>query len=176
VVTEAFTTGLVSLAVTVGAVVISTTGLTYLTNRTRRAEKVEDWARQDAVAAQAAEAARLLLEQQRATTAAAERVARVTAETSADAAEQLKAIHTLVNSDMTAARSGELAQNRLLLVALKKVIELDRAAGRPPTKDDREAVTGVELRIAELEAVLADRLAAQRKVEAAAAAAAEGGA
>jgi mannitol-specific phosphotransferase system IIBC component len=71
----------------------------------------------------------------------------------------LKDIHTLVNSDMTAARTETLAAIRALLVALTAT----------PNADPDEVVAA-KARADELEAILADRLVAQRKVEAEAAA------
>jgi hypothetical protein len=75
----------------------------------------------------------------------------------------LKQIHTLVNSDMTAARTAELMTTRLLIVALRR-----QSGG-----DDEEttaAIVAAQNRVIELEQILADRLVAQRKVEADAAA------
>jgi hypothetical protein len=134
--------------------------------RERRKDQEQTWARDDKVAEQAAEAAELLLAAQKEsiarTDAVAERVAAATSTTTA----QLNAIHTLVNSDMTAARQSELDQTRVTLAVLRKVVALDLAAGRDPAEADRATIDATEARIAELEAILEDRLAQQQAVEA----------
>ena len=157
--------------------------LAYLTNRQRRAEKAEDYARQDEVARRAAEAARLLAVRQDAAAAKAaeaarllqkaqvesiartDEVARLAAAAAAATDSQLRQIHTLVNSDMTAARQSELDQTRITLIMLRKVVALHEAAGRAPTADDLAAIETTEGRVRELEAILADRLVQMRVVE-----------
>jgi hypothetical protein len=124
--------------------VIAPTLLAYLTGRQRRAEKREDWARQDKVAERV------------------ERVAKVAAAAQSANTATLHQIHTLVNSDMTAARTAELTTTRLLILSLK------RQSPDDPTVAD--AITTAEARATELEQILADRLVAQRKVESDAAA------
>lgn len=137
-------------------------------NEQRLREKEEDYARQDEVARRAREVADRLIESQRHTTEQTDTVVHLIEENAAQLAsinEQTAQIHILVNSDMTAARQAELDQTRATKVVLLKVIALDRAAGRQPSKDDTEAVVALDERIAELTAILADRLAAQTKVE-----------
>jgi hypothetical protein len=118
--------------------------LSNLNNRQRRAEKIEDYTRQDQVAAKAAEAAHLLLAENR-------RVAASAAQTHA----QLSQIHVLVNSNMTAAMQGQL-------VALKgQLVLMERLAERTVSSvDELAAIAAVEAQIAELEANLRDRLQA----------------
>jgi len=115
-------------------------------SRSRREDKEEDWARQDEVADK-------LVEQN-------EKVAKAAGETKA----QLKEIHTLVNSNMTAAMQAQL-------VALKgQLVLMERLAERTvSTEDELAAIKAVQGQISELEAALRDRLEA---TEAAAAAAA----
>lgn len=119
--------------------------LAVVTGWQRRGEKREDWARQDKVADRVADVAK---------------TATVAAETAAKAQESnaatLKDIHALVNSDMTAARTAELVATRLLVVALRKLT---------PDAATDEAIDTAEHRVDELEAILADRLVAQRLVE-----------
>jgi hypothetical protein len=79
---------------------------------------------------------------------------------------QSKRIHTLVNSDMTAARQSELDQTRAIVVVLERVISMDRSRGTVPDHKDVEALEAATQRISELEAILADRLAQMREVEA----------
>ncbi len=136
--------------------------LSYMSNRQRRAEKLEDWAREDRVAAQAAEAARLLL-------AANERVARTAADTNARVARtaartdaKLDAIHTLVNGGLTAAIQAEYNATVRQLALMREVVELRRVAGRTPSEPSPEAVAAIEAtaaRVDELRTALADRAA-----------------
>jgi len=141
--------------------------------RIRRAEKLEDWARQDAVAVQAAAAATLLLAEQRATKARTDEVAVMAAQAAslveiqlAELKVQGDTIHTLVNSDMTAARQELLDQTRILLNIYRKTIDADRVAGRESLPEDIQAVKDAEAKVRELSLILADRLAQQRLVEA----------
>lgn len=78
---------------------------------------------------------------------------------------QLKTIHTLVNSDMTAARQAELDQVLVTLALLRKIATLDRVAGREPTEEDLAALDRTMERIGELRVLLADRLTQQLLVD-----------
>jgi hypothetical protein len=129
------------------AVIVSTTGpllLGYLTDRARRRDKKEDYARQDIVADRAEEAARLLLEENK-------RVAEATAQTQG----QLQEIHTLVNSNLTAAMQAELSACEALLEMKIRYSEVDEE---------------LRLKIVELKTILYDRTKAtelgesQRKI------------
>jgi hypothetical protein len=145
--------------------------LSILSNRSRRAEKLEDYARQDAVAAKAEEAAKLLLERQKATASDAATVARKLLDANdrvADAAQvavetaqvtntKLDLIHTLVNSNMTAAMQSEFDAVVRELAMMREVITLNRAAGREPSLDTLAAIKSTEDKITELRAALADR-------------------
>jgi hypothetical protein len=135
-------------------------------------EKQEDYARQDVVAErvttaakQAAEAARLLVTANEEAKLRTDEVARLaatsqrkTVEALAKIDEQTQKIHTLVNSDMTAARTNERDTLVRLLAALRKV-----DGGTP---GELEELVKVEKRIEELGIILADRLAAQNVVDA----------
>jgi hypothetical protein len=143
-------------------------------------EKAEDWRRQDVVAErvavaakQAEDAALLLVQAQRDTIARTDEVARVQAESDKRIGDQLlaideqgKKIHILVNSDMTAARTNERNQIMLTVLALRRVQALSRKLGLPVDGTEEEAIEKAELRIEELNQILADRLDAQRKVDA----------
>jgi uncharacterized membrane protein len=154
-----------SLLIALVVAVIGPILLSWLNNRHRRQERDADWARQDAVADQAAEAAALLLAAQEKTIAATDEVAVLAKQTAESTDAQLRQIHTLVNSDMTAARLNELTQTRATLAALRKIIRLDEDAGRRPTSEDLLVVETTEARIVELEAILADRAAQQKIAE-----------
>jgi len=134
--------------------------------RERRKDQQATWDRDDKVAAKAAEAARLLLAAQQESIARTDAVAAHVAAATASTDGKLDAIHTLVNSDMTAARQSELDQTRVTLVMLRKVVALDHAAGREPSDADLATIETTEARIEELQAILADRLAQQQAVEA----------
>jgi hypothetical protein len=143
-------------------------------------EKAEDWRRQDEVAErvavaakQAADAALLLVQAQEDTIARTDEVARVQAASDKRIVDQLlaideqgKKIHILVNSDMTAARTNERNQTMLTVLALRRVQALSRKLGLPVDVEEEESIVTAEGRIEELNQILADRLAAQHKVDA----------
>jgi len=147
-----------TLAAVLVTSLISPAVLAYLTNRSRSADKKLDWEREDKVAAKAEEAAKLLLQSNKA-------VAKIAADNTEKMLFGLERIHTLVNSDMTAARSEQRDQARLTLAGLRKIIRLDEDAGREPSQDDLDAIEAAEKTIKKLDIILADRLAQQRKVE-----------
>jgi hypothetical protein len=80
--------------------------------------------------------------------------------------KQAKRIHTLVNSDMTAARQEQLDQIRITVTVLKRVIDLAAKNGIKPDKQDVESLARAESRVAELESILADRAHQMQLVEA----------
>jgi len=121
--------------------------LAYFVARRRHADKLEDYARQDLVAAQAAAAARLLLE-------ANERVAAQGDVTNG----KLEAIHTLVNSQMTAALQAELAATVREAAMIREVSAMRAINGLPPRGEARIALASCDLRVAELQDIIADRL------------------
>jgi hypothetical protein len=131
----------------------------------RQEEKADDYARQDLVAERVAtaaykteEAARLLVKAQAETIARTDEVARKAEESDKRTTDKLDLIHILVNSDMTAARIAERDSAKLLLIALKRIGVHD--------EDDHKEIIRVEDRITELDKIIADRLAAQLKIDA----------
>jgi hypothetical protein len=93
--------------------------LAYLTNRQRRRDKLEDWARQDAVAAQARQVADDLLRVNRQVVGATEE-----ANTKLDTANgKLDTIHGLANSTLTAAKQAELDAKNVTLVLMRELAE-----------------------------------------------------
>ena len=157
----------------------------WVTNRQRRAEKKEDWARQDAVAAQqiadeerktaaAEEAARRNEERQNEIAAQAAEAAHlleintaIVAETASATHAQLesledgqKIIHSLVNSDMTAMMEATLLATEMMVDALKLVASED-TDGEMAAK-----IAAGEVKIARLKADLSDRLFRQEEAEA----------
>ena len=145
--------------------------LSYLTARGRHNERLEDFARQDAVAAQAAEAARLLSNRQDAAASKAADAAKLLVVNTAKVAEtakitniKLDVIHTLVNSNMTAAMQAELDATTRELAMMGEVIELKRVAGREPNVQALAAIEATKSRISELTAALADRLKQSKEI------------
>ncbi len=134
---------LVAVVVSVIAPVIQS----HFVNRARRYEKKLDWQRQDEVAAKAEEAAKLLL-------AANELVA----ENANVINGKLDQIHTLVNSNMTAAMKAELEATVQKLVLMRKIVDRDRADDIKVLPEALKAIRDVEEKIEELTATLNDRL------------------
>jgi hypothetical protein len=136
-------------------------------------ERLEDKEARDAVAAkvdaaavQAERAAVLLRNEQQRTAAATAQVARTTAATTLETRAQLGQIHTLVNSEMTAARQAELTQTRITLSVLKRLTLKVQDAGCEADQDDLAMIEVATARICELEAILADRAVQGAKAEA----------
>lgn len=116
----------------------------------------QNWRRQDAVAAKAAEAARLLLAAQQETIKRTDEVAKVAASADKDITKQLSIIHHLVNSELTAARQTELDQTRQLVAALRRIVSFNEHAGVDSTEEQNE-IDAYEGHIRELLALLAER-------------------
>jgi len=121
--------------------------MAILVSRNMRKNKEQDWARQDAVAAQAAKAAELLRQNNQ-----------VVAETAAATRKQLSTIHALVNSTLTAAIQGRLDANKKGLSFLRRIIELNRAQNIEPDVATLAEIEVSEKEIVSLELDIADRL------------------
>jgi hypothetical protein len=133
---------------------------------TARSTRVQEWARQDQVAqrtedvaAQAAQAARLLIESNR-------KIARVQGETAVEAARiateasaKLDQIHVLVNSSMTEAMQGELDAIERYLAMMRELIEVKRASGSEPTAAALALVTATQDKLDGLRSSMSDRMA-----------------
>lgn len=139
--------------------------LATLSNKHRRRERLEDYERQDAVAAQAAEAARLLLEAQSESIARTDEVARVARETAAATDSKLDVIHTLVNSQLTTALQNEMRELVHSRAMMLELIELKKANGLQPTHDTLDELGLAKARIAELQTVIEERAAQQQLAE-----------
>lgn len=146
--------------------------IAHRTERMHRDDREADWARQDEVAAKAAEAANELLSSQRRVAAQAaeaaalllannERVAATQSETNS----KLSIIHTLVNSNMTTAMQSEYDAIVRELALMKEVMALNQAEGRQPTTASLSAIEATEAKIKELAAALEDRAHAARRAE-----------
>lgn len=141
---------------------------TWLNGRMLREGKAQDYERQDAVARQAAEAARLLAERQDAAAAKAaeaaelllasnKRVELQTTHASKVVNNKLEQIHVLVNSTMTKQMSDHYVSLRQQLTLMHEVVTMNMAAGRKPSVEALEAIAAIERRITELGAQLDDR-------------------
>lgn len=129
--------------------------LFHMTSNANRTSKVEDWKREDAVAAKAAEAAKLLL-QANAEVAAAARVTN----------QKLDVIHTLVNSNLTAAMQSEYDATFRELILMKEIVKIKQKDGHDPSKETLDTVAVTEAKLAELQAKLTDRMKAQATIDA----------
>jgi hypothetical protein len=109
--------------------------------------------RQDEAAAHAAEAARLLVESN-------ERVALAAADADARTQGALREIHTLVNSNLTAAKQNELVATEALLLAKREVARLNRRAGLVIDPELVAEIDEIENRLVDMRVSLAERLAA----------------
>jgi hypothetical protein len=128
------------------ALVVAVVGpllLSWLNNRNAMQIKRQDWERQDEVAARV------------------EAVAKAAAVNAANVDTQLKQIHTLVNSDMTAARQSELIAVEAHLATLRRNV----ATHGEPSDDEQTVMDNLSARADELRSILADRLAQQKAVE-----------
>jgi hypothetical protein len=135
-------------------------GGSLIVGRQRRADKREDWARQDEVAAKAdsvrvkAEAAALLVK------------ATKTQEGKLDDLSAGQAvIHGLVNSNITTLKEEALASSRRELVALSEVVDMLHAQGKEASTEALATLESTRERIA----ALAEEVTARRAQEAGAA-------
>jgi len=117
----------------------------------RRAEKQQDWDRQDLVAERVAQAAKDL------------------AVNDATVNEKLKALddgqkvnHILLNSNMTRAMQADLDGKLLLLLALRRLT----GPGEEASQEDADLILVTEAKVIELEKDLAERAAQQKAVDA----------
>jgi hypothetical protein len=166
---------IVAVVAAVGAVV-SPLIMAVLVNRNARQMKSDDYARQDLVAArlnarqdeserkaaevaaQAAEAAALLVE----SNLKQEEIAKVQG-------AKLDQIHTLVNSNLTAAMQDQLDTRQANLVLLNQAVHARAADGLPVDTTATDTIAATKVKIAELSAQLLDRkkqtIEAQRQLE-----------
>lgn len=161
----------VVLIVAVVASVIGPLLLAWLTGRQRRAEKIEDYRRQDEVAMRADEATRVLLESQERNALRADLLAKEAADRAEEVAQRLvdqhertteemngklDVIHVLVNSNMTKAMQAELDATAAQLVLMREVIALREATGTPSPNAAGD-IAAVESKIKRLAGVIAIR-------------------
>jgi hypothetical protein len=139
--------------------------VTRAAGRERRKDMRAEWRRQDAVAAQAAEAAALLLAAQRDAIVRTDAVAARLAETDRVTNDKLDAIHVLVNQKLTDATAAALAATAALLAALEESVAYQVELGRAPTASSLERIEEARRDVAALRATLAERAARQAEVD-----------
>lgn len=139
--------------------------LAYLNGHQLRAAQRENWRREDLVADRAAEVAAKLLAKQEETAAKAAEAAKLLLQNNALVAEmaevtntRLDVIHTLVNSNMTSALQGELDSNRATLALLRELIALHKTQGNEPNEATLAEEATLEANVQRLAANLRDRL------------------
>jgi hypothetical protein len=149
------------LVAVLGAASGSPVLLSVLNSRAQRKANLQEYKRQDQIAdrlekrqdAQAEKvekAAALLVVSNREVADAAKAASDVTI-------ARLDVIHTLVNSQMTAAIQSELDATEANVVLMREIIGLNSVAGRNPTEASMDAVKATEVRIRELRVTLAER-------------------
>lgn len=136
-----YVAGITSLSALITAVVLN-----LLTNRARQRERSEDFARQDAVAKEV-----------KAVKAATEAAAKLLLANTSDTNTRLAVIHTLVNSQMTAALQSERDATERLLVVMLEIIELKKTTGHSPNTETLTAVEVIRNRVKELQVILTER-------------------
>lgn len=114
----------------------------------------QEFKRQDEVAARAEQVAQRLL-------ASNERAARSATATN----QKLDVIHGLVNSNLTSAMQAELDATIRVLLLMREVVALKRAAGQEPSPEAIGAIKATEAKIEELTVVISDRLKAAESTE-----------
>jgi len=133
------------------AAAITLIQLIRATNNERRQDRALDLARQDAVAEQARETAALLLESNK-------RFASVTKTTNS----KLDTIHTLVNSNLTAAMLAELGATEAGLSLMRELTDDRKARGIEPSPDAIARIRATEKRVNDLRAQVEDRQEADK--------------
>jgi hypothetical protein len=142
------------------------TWLTIRANgRERRKDQIQTWKRADAVAEQAAEAARLLLAAQQESIARTDAVAKHVADSTTKTSAQLAVIHTLVNSTLTAALLASLDASRGELVAVLRMADMQREHGGVVSEEDAAAILALRRKVGELSAEMQEREAQTRTAD-----------
>lgn len=136
----------------------------WLTNRNAAAKEKRDYARQDAVAAKAEEAAKLLLARQAEVKEATELAARLlkenqrtVAETAAATQRELKILTGMMDGNFTELMRDKVKAMARSLVLSRQVAALTHNAGFEPTSESLAEISTAETQIAELTKVIEDR-------------------
>lgn len=140
--------------------------------RLHREDRDAEWARQDRVAERAAEATRKVTDNQRIIAGQAATAADLLLENNKQVAEtqkvtngKLDIIHTLVNSNLTAAMQAEYDAVKRELAMMREVIALRRTLGQDPSPDSLAEMHATEKKLAGLAEKLEDRHKAQDRID-----------
>lgn len=157
------------------AAVIGPLLLAQLNAKQSRASKLEDYRRQDEVATKAKEVADAQAAAAMAVANAAALTSKKAAQDAAQAAhaltlrqgetdqkldilkDKVDVVHTLVNSQLSAAIKGELDSKVSEVAMVRELIDLKAQSGNPPSVETLEAVQMLDARITELKSVMFDR-------------------
>jgi hypothetical protein len=145
---------IVALSSVIGPVI-----LTSVQSGQRRRELKDQIKREDEKAKAAAEVADTLVKSNK-------EIANKVEQNHQTTSDKLEVIRVDVNSNMTAAMKGELDATQREHATLIELVDLRKKLGQEPTKVVLEAIDRSSLRMAELTAVLSDRLKATEKVAA----------
>jgi hypothetical protein len=127
----------------------------------RRADKEQDWARQDAVAEKLLASNAIVTTSAKKLLASSELVvasASVTEERLKEIVIGQKQIHTLVNSNLTAAKQAQLEALEAKLIVQKEMADFRLDNGKPVDEEAKADMEATAIKIAELKAELNDRL------------------
>lgn len=129
---------------------ISTLFLAVHNTREGRAKRLEEYARQNALADKAAQQVQALIETNVLITKRAD-------ETAIVLEGKLDVIHTLVNSSMTAVKQSEYDAVGRELALMREVMILKAAAGNPAAPEDHEAIALTQAKLEKLGIELSGR-------------------
>lgn len=141
--------------------VVAPTILAVIQQWFKRQDKKQDWDRQDEVARQAKEAADKVAAKVEEVAVKADAVALDLKGTNDRVIGKLDVIHTLVNSNMTAAMQAEFDATTRELAMMHEVVELKKVQGHEPSVKTLAAIDSTNSRLSELGTALADRLKPQ---------------
>jgi hypothetical protein len=148
------TIALIAAMSTLIPAVIASAIVPWLTTRSRRIDRYDEWKRQDDLARRADERERLnteqnqqIIRQQQSAVQVARQAAAAQQSTARATTESLENIHALVNSDKTTALGRERDGLITQLALLQEIVEL---RGGVPTPQTKIALEATQARLAEL--------------------------
>ena len=150
--------------------------LSWLQGRQRKAEKEQDYARQDklaaevkssadAVAIKVEDAAKLLIVSQNQASKAAEEVKNTLERSTTSTNVKLDVIHRLSNSALTSAFKNELAGLSREVIILYEMADLKKAQGIQANGRTEDAIAVANIRIEELKVVIKTREDEQKEID-----------
>lgn len=139
------------------ATVVSPIIVVQQTNKSRRSDKEQEWARLDAVAEKAEVTAKKVAAKVEEAADLLRKNNKLVADSVVETQGQLKQIHTLVNSDKDALLQSNLAALIAQQVALREIITLKRSLNQESDPETAVSMQTVSIRIEEIKAIIADR-------------------